>query len=95
VESYARFVSFENGVLELGLGPGAPRELIKNLNGFFAASKYAITAKKSDEQGEPSIKEKQQKAFEEQKAAMAGNPILHEVLARFSDSYIAKIEELD
>ncbi|MDR2098870.1 MAG: hypothetical protein LBO78_02485 [Rickettsiales bacterium] len=95
VEGYCRFVAFANGVLELNLAEGAPRELIRNLNKFFLDAKYAIEARQSDQPGEPSIRERQLQAFEEQKAAMAGNPVLREVLARFPDSYVAKIEQMD
>jgi hypothetical protein len=94
VEKFARFVSFDNGTLRLNFNDGAPRELLKNLNQFFAAEKYGIEVVKSDDPGDDTIREKAKKLFDSQVAEISGNPILKEILSGFKDSYIAKIEEM-
>jgi 3-oxoacyl-[acyl-carrier-protein] synthase III len=85
-------VSFGGGALMLNFNSGAPANLIKNLNQFFVEAKYKIKAEKSDELGEDTIREKQEKLFREQLASMDGNEILKEALRVFKDSYVAKIE---
>lgn len=94
MEKFARFVSFGNGVLKLNLNAGAPVMLIKNLNEFFAEAKYAIKVERSDEEGEATVREKQEALFKAQLAEMSGNDILREILRVFKDSRVAKIEEI-
>ena len=95
MENHARFVGFEGGVLRLNLAPSAPRDLLKNLNDAFRNAGRRITAALSNEPGAPTIEEKKRLLFDAQLAEMSANPILHEVLARFPDSRVAKIDVLE
>ena len=94
VERYVRFVSFENGVLYINFDSGYPRELLKNLNAFFVNAKYNIKVEHSDMPGEDTILKKKRDIFNAQVAEISNNPILKEVLSAFSNSYVAKIEEI-
>jgi len=94
VERFVRFVSFGGGVLQANLNAGAPRDIIKNMNSLFDASRIAIVVKKSDEMGEASLSEQKTAMFEAQANMASSNPIVAEILRAFPNSSIAKVEEL-
>ncbi len=94
VERYVRFVSFDKGVLLINFDTGYPRELLKNLNTFFANAKYNIKVEHSDNPGEDTIYKKKQDFFNAQIAEISDNPIFKEILRNFKNSYVAKIEEM-
>ncbi|MGN0929060.1 MAG: hypothetical protein ACI4N3_00265 [Alphaproteobacteria bacterium] len=94
VERYVRFVSFDKGVLFINFDTGYPRELLKNLNTFFANAKYNIKVEHSNEVGEDTIYKKKRDIFEAQLKEISNNPILKELLHSFTNSYVAKIEEI-
>jgi hypothetical protein len=93
VEKFARFVSFAGGVLRLNFNSGFPVQIVRNLNQFFADAGCGIRVEKSDERGDDTVREKQERLFREQLAEMSGNGILREALRVFKDSYVAKIED--
>jgi DNA polymerase-3 subunit gamma/tau len=92
VEKYARFVGFDGGALRLNFAPSAPREIVSNLNAFFAENHMNIKVEKSDEPGAPTVAEAAETLFNTQVAEFASNPILKEILEIFPNSYVAKIE---
>ena len=94
VERYVRFVSFDKGVLFINFDTGYPRELLKNLNTFFANAKYNIKVEHSNEAGEDTIYKKKRDIFEAQLKEISSNPILKEISQNFKNSYVAKIEEI-
>jgi DNA polymerase-3 subunit gamma/tau len=92
VENHARFVGFANGVLELNFSDGHPREIVRNLNDFFAREGIAARVEHSSALGAPTIAEAALAAFEEQAAEFAGNPILLEIERLFPGAKIARVE---
>lgn len=94
VRRFIRFVGFENGSLAVNLQSGYPRDIIKNLNSFFAENKYQITVNQSTELGEDTLEQKEKVLFQEQLDSVKANPILSEVLERFENSVVANIENI-
>lgn|GEM_PF-4706808 len=92
MEGYARFVGFDKGELSLNFNSGAPKETISNLNKFFAENRMNIKAVRSDAEGEPTLKERRENLFKTQLAEISGNPILKEILSRFTDARVVSIE---
>lgn len=94
VERYVRFVSFDNGVLLINFDTGYPRELLKNLNYFFENAKYNIRVVHSELPGEDTIYKKKHDILNAQIKEISDNPTIKEILRSFTNSYVAKIEEL-
>ncbi len=94
VEKYVRFVSFDNGTLFINFDTGYPRELLKNLNTFFAKEKYNIKVEHSTLPGQDTIYKQKQDLFNKQLQELSTNPILKELLNSFKNSYVAKIEDI-
>lgn len=94
VEGYARFVGFDKGRLSLNFNTGVPREIISNLNKFFAENRMDIKVVRSDAEGEPTLKERRENLFNAQLAEISGNPILKEILSKFADARVVGIERL-
>lgn len=94
VSGYVRFVKFDKGILYVNLEEGYPREIIKNINNFFDRNKYKVKVEYSNERGEDTLEQKKKALFKMQLEEVSQNPILKEILQCFSDSVVAKIEEL-
>ena len=94
VERYVRFVGFSDGVLSVNLEDGHPREIIRNINTFFETHNFPISVKQVEERGEDTLEQKKRKLFEDQLAEVSKNPILKEILACFTNSKVANIEDL-
>ena len=94
VERFVRFVGFADGVLSVNLEDGHPREIIRNINAFFATHNMEISVKQVDDRGEDTLEQKKKKLFEEQLAEVSKNPILKEILECFTNSKVANIEDL-
>ena len=94
VSRYVRFVGFENGELLINLEDGYPKEIIRNLNNFFEENKYKVKVEHSPERGEDTLEQKKKALFNKQLEEVSQNPLLKEILTCFSNSVVAKIEDL-
>lgn len=94
VERFVRFVSFDKGLLLVNLEEGYPRELIKNLNNFFATNNINIKVEFSSERGQDTLEQKKKAIFKAQLDEVSKNPILKEILTCFTNSVVANIEDL-
>ena len=94
VSRYVRFVGFENGELLINLEDGYPKEIIRNLNNFFEENKYKVKVEHSPEHGEDTLEQKKKALFNKQLEEVSQNPLLKEILTCFSNSVVAKIEDL-
>ena len=94
VSRYVRFVKFDNGIIFINLEQGYPKEIVRNINNFFNENKYKIKIECCQEKGEDTLEQKKKALFNKQLEEVSQNPILKEVLACFSNSVVANIEEL-
>ncbi|MCL2439802.1 MAG: DNA polymerase III subunit gamma/tau [Alphaproteobacteria bacterium] len=94
MEVYARFVSYDKGVLKLNFEPDAPRDIIINLNSFFAEKKVAVKVERSAEPGAETAAAAARRIFAEQVAEFDANPILREIMMTFPNSSVAKVLDI-
>lgn len=93
IEKFARFVSFEAGVLRLNFASGAPAAIVRNMNSLFKDEGLCVQVEKSDEAGGPTLEEQKRAEFDRQLESMASNPVLSEILRVFPDARVDRIEE--
>ena len=94
-EAFLRLVQYRPGLIEFNPAPGAPENLAGRIGQVLRAAtghRWAVLV--SDEKGQPTVREEQQKAEAQAKSEAENHPLVAAALATFPGATISAVKKL-